>query len=517
MKTKCAVLSSLLLFGFGLRAEAAVYAVKAGGGGNYTTIQACSNSAVAGDTCDVYAGSYGGWTQSANGSAGNPITFQAHSGDIVTLTSGVTLSSRSYIRITGFMFSLSGTAVNGNGSTAHNTVDHNTGTVGTLFRINDSQGSNGSDNVISNNSVVASGAGNNVGVYLYGDRNLIDANDLKGFDGDCMDLGGTNVVVRNNRCHDLDGSTSGQHIDFVQVTGDGTAPTLSFSLIEGNTEQNCLNDGGNCHFIIVRTCSGVGSCSLIADTIITRFNYAQNMNGSGIGMGGVGDNAPNAHVYNNTIATEAKAGENGDCGSFQNAANGVALNNICYNTTGGPWAPFAWFTSSSGDRGNGNLSYTSGYSGSWNSPYSSEATYATLRNKNPLFANYPADPSLQAGSPAINAGVALTAVSSSDSGSGTSLVVNDARFFQPGWAGTQGDWVRVAASATAQIASINYSTNTLTLTSAITRSAGSPVYLYKNSAGVVVLPGSLPTIGAVPAAGSVGTPSAPTNLRIVGQ
>src|SRR5690242_12074392 len=83
-------------------AGAANYTVKAAGGGNFTTISACASTAVAGDTCTVFAGSYAGWTQSTSGSAGNLITFIANAGDTVTLTSGVTLTNRSYIRISGF-------------------------------------------------------------------------------------------------------------------------------------------------------------------------------------------------------------------------------------------------------------------------------------------------------------------------------------------------------------------------------------------------------------------------------
>ena len=39
------------------RAEATAFTVKAGGGGNFTTISACANAAGAGDTCTVFAGS----------------------------------------------------------------------------------------------------------------------------------------------------------------------------------------------------------------------------------------------------------------------------------------------------------------------------------------------------------------------------------------------------------------------------------------------------------------------------
>src|SRR5207247_1564673 len=186
-----------------------------------------------------------------SGSSGNLITFQEHSGETATMTSGVTISGVHYVRITGLGF-IGSAGITGNASTQHNTIDHNTFQT-TGFRITDGIGSTGSDNEFSFNTVHSNSAGNVVGIYLYGDRNLIDQNEIIATDGDCMDIGGKNVVVRNNYCHDVDGAISAQHIDFVQVVGGGTSPTLSFSLVEHNVERNCTNGGGNCHFIIVRT------------------------------------------------------------------------------------------------------------------------------------------------------------------------------------------------------------------------------------------------------------------------
>ena len=119
---------------------------------------------------------------------------------------------------------------------------------------------------------------------------------------------------------------------------------------------------------------------------------------------------------------------------------------------------------------------------------------------------------LQAGSPARGAGTHLTTVASTDKGSGTSLIVNDAGFFQDGSGIVNADWIRVGASNTVQIASISYSTNTITLASPITRSPGTPVYLYKASNGAVVLSGAAPDIGAHPYQGAA--PTTPTNLSI---
>jgi hypothetical protein len=503
MKLLALICLNLVILGF--RAEASTYTVKAGGGGNYTTISACAAAAVAGDSCIVYAGSYGGWTQSTSGSAGKPITFTVNSGDAVTITSGVTISSRSYITISHFAFSRVG--VVGNGTTAHNVIDHNTFTNATAFDIPDGLGSNGSDNVFSNNSISYTSTADIPSIYLYGDRNRIEFNTITGGDGDCMDLGGMNVVVRGNTCTNKDGS-SGEHIDFVQVIGGGTTPTLSFSLVEENTEQNCTNDGGNCHFIIIRTGAGP-----VADTVIVRSNYAQDLDGSGASFGGDGDSVPHPWFYNNTMATGKIASESGDCASYQNAPNSGSFNNICYTTGAAPY--FGIGGCGPGQTGfcNGDIEFNPNYSGSWNSPYSVEATYTALHNQNPLFANFPTDATLQSSSPARNAGVALTTASGSGSNS-AALTVADAHGFQPGWAGTSADWIRIGASTTVQISSINYSTNVITLASPVSWSKNDAIYLYEDSNGNVVLNGPNPDIGAFDLKGNGNSPP-PNNLQAV--
>jgi hypothetical protein len=122
----------------------------------------------------------------------------------------------------------------------------------------------------------------------------------------------------------------------------------------------------------------------------------------------------------------------------------------------------------------------------------------------PLFVGYSASAlgnlNLQAGSPAIAAGSYLTTVAAGDSGSGTTLLVNDAGFFQDGFgiAGVQPDQIRVGTSTVVQITSVNYATNTLVLANSITRSPGSPVYLFSDSKGSIVLSGNAPDLGALP-------------------
>ena len=489
MRNRQLLLSLLIALLPSVPAVAATYAVKAGGGGNFTTIQACSNVAVAGDTCQVYAGTYAGWTQSTNGSSGNPITFTINSGDIVTLTSTVNLTNTKFITVNGFRINMS---VAGRG----------------FFAADDTgSGITTSDLILSNNTLTSVATNSGECFYVFGARNRIEGNDCSGGGNDFAVIGGANVVVRNNRFHDINGSSTGQHIDFVQVVGGGTTPTLSFSLLENNVEQNCVNDGGNCHFTIVRTGACANPC---ADTVIVRFNYAQNLDGSGISFGGIGDDVRNPRAYNNTFAGFNTAGGNGNCGSQQNVTSPAFLNNICYNSDAGGDFPLG----GSASPNNGNLAFTTGYSGTWSSPYSQETTYNLLKNQDPMFANYPTNVTLQAGSPAAGTGVALTNVASGDSGSGTTLVVNDAHFFQSGWAGTQADWLRVGPTSTVQIASINYTTNTITLTNSISRSSGDPVYLYRDSSGRIVLTGAAPAVGAYPFNSAAAAPQAPTNLTV---
>ena len=112
---------------------------------------------------------------------------------------------------------------------------------------------------------------------------------------------------------------------------------------------------------------------------------------------------------------------------------------------------------------------------------------------------------LQASSPAITAGTYLTTVAAGDSGSGTSLVVNDASYFQDSY-GLSNDNSTVypdCISVTTVgnhvcITAVNYSTNTLTMASGFSRSDGDHVQLYSKSDGVQVLTGTAPDFGEYP-------------------
>src|SRR5580698_5213501 len=68
-----------------LSLNAATRTVKSGGGGNYTTIQACASAMAAGDTCVVYAGTYNETPTVSAGTAGNYKTITVNGSDVVTV------------------------------------------------------------------------------------------------------------------------------------------------------------------------------------------------------------------------------------------------------------------------------------------------------------------------------------------------------------------------------------------------------------------------------------------------
>jgi len=136
--------------------------------------------------------------------------------------------------------------------------------------------------------------------------------------------------------------------------------------------------------------------------------------------------------------------------------------------------------------------------------------FANVYDAAPGFTNYAAnDFTLTSSSPYIDGGAPLTRVAIADTGTGTSLILDDARFFYdvsgfPAWMGVQWDWIAVGPTSNnvtgatkIQLAGINYSTNTVTLTSSITRNDGDYVWLWKDSAGRQVISGTAPNIGAL--------------------
>jgi len=468
-------------------AGATNYTVKSGGGGNYTTIQACSNAAVAGDTCTVFAGSYAGWTQTTSGTSGNPITFTVNPGDTVYITSSINVTNTSYITIgapdsgggcannatatgagganpsfnVGGCFVFQNAGVNGPscGSGNHSNyihVSYNTSrgsNPGTL--VNFSQGAvtgtgctpyvntTSDNNYIGHNNVnwnidSPSAPFCNYQILLYGNNNLVEYNDMQGTGAQHLRMGGSYGISRGNYFHDDNGNVtlgcgqSPEHIDFMFQEG-GDQPALSYSLTERGVFENCTNDGGNCKFQFAR--AGGTSSLDTSQYVIVRYNYIYNIDGSLAGPGSNSDGSnttPNWAMYNNTVATMSLNSNSGACGTYASGI-GYQLNTICYNSQGTDgYSPIDMVTS--GSLTNGDQAFDTGCpSCVWSGglpTYVDEPTYARLANQNPNFANFPTDGTLSTSSISLgtssstnSAGPGGVTYTTISSGCGTSSLV----------------------------------------------------------------------------------------------
>ena len=463
-----------------------------GGACDYSTIQACASAASQGWTCLIYSGTYSEHvTPSSSGSAGNYITFLAQEPAIVD---SFNLDNKTYIAIKGLNInSASYDAIHGYGADymlIENNYIHPQG--GQPVRTTDGNEANYA--IVRGNIVDMENNQNHnpLGIYAFGDGVLVENNDFtRGTD--CIHFGsgtyghGVQNVIRNNVCHHLNHDLvyGSEHIDGIQLTGSVYAGQ---TLIENNVEYSCLDSTGNCHFIYARAPALAGTS---VDTVIIRYNYAHQIQNTCIGIGSHEDLSllTNWMTYNNTCATEALPAETGMCITYD-TGTGSAKNNICYQSSANDWSPTYGGTGNSN-----NIAFNTGYSGNWASPYSSETTFSSLKNRNPTFTNYPYSSSIVYSSPAVDTGGSLTSVTS---GCGTNtLVLGNSHFFQPGWAGTNADTLSIGTvSNTALISSITYLTNIVVFTNTVSCTNGDNVWLHKKSDGVVVLYGNAPDVGA---------------------
>jgi hypothetical protein len=508
MKLKVIVGLSLALIGF--QAQAATYAVKASGGGNYTTIQACATVAVAGDTCVVYAGTYNETVSPAHsGTAGNPITFSVNPGDCVAVT-GFSLGTRNYVTIgtpgsaycTNGSYTYSGFELLGQTSWTliNNVIFQNNyahSSAGPCFKAPSGTGSGSSSyDYFLNNIVTACGglgATLTAGLQIEGDHWLVDGNTFSHLQS-AIQIYCSYCVVRNNHFGPLAASDlTTQHSQPIESSCAGDFP-LVHMLYENNVLQEWR--GANSHGFLLRDTEKCGQTA----NIIRLSTHID----SGSYFAVLSDSSTNEHIYNMSISnTQLDVGTKDleDISFYTASTGGVVINNLITNTTQVGSSGYCVAVGSDSITGfveHHNLCFNTGWTGPWQQPYSGY-TYATtdIFNHDPVFIGATTDLRLQPNSGAIGTGGPLTTAVGAGSGS-TTLTVADAGFFSYGFGITnvQPDWIRIGSSTTVQISSINYATNVITLASAVSWNNGDPVYLYKNSMGAVVLTGAAPNIGA---------------------
>lgn len=463
---KRAFFSFLLVLAMTTSAYAVTRIVDQSGSGDFTSIQSCANASRGGDICEVRNGNYSSFSP-GSGSSGNPIKFVAASGHQPVITSGISVEGKSYVTIQGFEIK------GGISSSPYS-------------------GASCSNIKILNNYI----NGASLGINIKGNDILISGNTFNNMSDDMIRHFGDRWTIRNNTVISETDSND-EHMDFWQsfCSGSSSGVSSQYGLIENNTMINV--SGGNVHFALV---NGTSGCGDPPRNLIFRYNKIHNIGSLGVYI----DNNSQASgatknvVYNNTFSRLSNGSfswENASC--VMNAStNSSAINNLHDTAMKTSSAQGFYFASG------GYQAYNLYYSSSGSMTFSGAASNETgaVKNANPLLSN-PGNNnfSLQSSdSPAINKGGPLTRVAGADSGSGRTLVVQKAEFFQPGWGGASADTIAVGSvSNIAKISSINYNTNTITLATSISRSDGDPVYLYKDSDGTRVLYGSKPDIGAV--------------------
>lgn len=248
------------------------------------------------------------------------------------------------------------------------------------------------------------------------------------------------------------------------------------------------------------------------ENIIVRKNTFVNQHGSGILFGGC--QCANNYIYNNTIYMEAvpfpqQFADAGHSGLTNRVGNPTwnhfrIFNNIGYGHTTTAMVYLIRNLNISDMELDYNLwvnvnntNRTFGWDDT-PAPASATPTYYTLsgfqaatayedhsKSQDPLF-TAPTSPTrdftLQASSPALNAGRTLTQANGSGSNS-TTLIVDDAGFFHDGYGMVTGDTIQIGTQQPVVVTAINYTTKTLTLASGRTWSDNTPVSLtYKGTA-----------------------------------
>jgi putative IMPACT (imprinted ancient) family translation regulator len=441
----------------------------------WATIAKANSTLTAGDTVYIKVGTYTDRIYPNNsGTSGNPITYKRYQNDSVTIDASETarLIGRSYVIIDGFTLDAEngGCWVNLRGTSTYNTIQNCTmvhdGTATEWAGVYLQDGA--SYNRILNNSLSSDSIGDLIYIKDDSNYNLIQGNTLTGGAHNSIDIQSAyglvhHNVVRNNviknRWH----------------TGLNVYSDTEYTIIEGNLIYGCGEDHED------NTYGSEGDRSLArefhpglqhgAKYSIVRNNTFVN-NGTGIGLSRVGDGTADQYgrIYNNSFHQNYFA-------VYSNSATcvrGVTLKNNSLVKSRLKELRIAGTTASI-FYVNNNIFDAPIDKGAdtFVSVFEAEANAPTV-----WFDNLALDPKyvrpsgndlrLRANSPLIDAGAFLTKASGSGTNS-TSLVVDDARYFTDGYGIITGDTIQLEnQTQTATISAINYSTNTLTLSTALT-------------------------------------------------
>lgn len=395
-----------------------------GSGQTYTTIQACLNAAVAGDTCNIHVGTY---TENITFQASG-VTLQANPGDQPIVNGFIEIASNGNSVVDGFTipsFSRSGSgAIHANNTTGgiirNNVISNGTG-AGIYTRlcknfqiygntVHDLQGTSGSDGdglfIISSDSTDGTYGH---GVQIYNNTVYQNHQDAIGVNGNWMS-------IHDNLVHDnVYSNWASVHPDGIECNGVADGFTgCTHTLVYNNT---VYDQGQNIYF------QGNGTAAQNGDLwIFNNVLFNNTTSSTGVDLSSTVDssninvnNGTTVYILNNTVGRTAA--------NFlgilnQGYSDAHIKNNIVSNTAG---VGIRVDTPSDVAEMDYNVYNTATGAGSglvqWNGSFLT--TIAAVRSTtsmeshgqqaDPLINAFPT-PTLQAGSPAIGAGVNLTSL-----------------------------------------------------------------------------------------------------------
>jgi len=498
---------------------------------------------------DDAAGIIGGLgaSRSQSGTPGNVITYEGEAGTTVVLSNNrqqlVNLDGLSYIKIKNFTItspqSYAIALINGaHHITIENCIMNAIGRGDATWAFIYGTGANNNIN-IKNNIINGGSAGNPTHADLIYFVNTGYTQEYILIEGNTINEGGShsaidiqagskttrNIVIRNNTIDNKNHTT-------FNVYGYPSKVLIENNIIKNagsicsltSCQENTLGSAGDRS----QRRDQKNGIQFMATDAIVRHNYIYK-NGSGIELGPSSSTTQRNRFYNNTFYKNCVGIRIPNWG--YDVTDNVFLNNILKdNTEASSQTNYPiYFSLQSSTKYAVKFGYN--YADESNNSYYRDPTQiktgtltqlntdtgGTIFYNNMLGSVLMVDPAnynfrLQSGSPTINAGGPLTTVHATDTGTGISLKVTDAKFFQDGSWGPAGevsaDWIAVGnPNNVVQISSINYSTNTMTLMNSIPRNVGDRVWLYKDSDGTIVFYSLAPDIGAYESL------PPPTNLR----